>query len=119
MTVKLHDQMLLTPTAVHMLFESAELTVVSGAIYNVAHSLTVTPKFVHAIIRNKTTELNWPVDSEVVIPLMSSAGGCTIGWTATNVICALNALPSVADKTTGTPAAITAADWKVVLRAYA
>lgn len=95
-------------------FESAELAVVSGGAVSAAHSFGAAPKLFQAVLRCKTTEGGYAVNDEII--LMPTAA---FGANATNVYAALTGLPSIVPKAGGAAAAITAANWKIVLRGWA
>ncbi len=101
--------------------ESAETAVTGGAaVVNIAHGLGVVPKFFILALRNKTTELNYAVDDEIILASYGNPGNSNmqLAADATNVTIVTDATLRVCNKSTSTLTAITAGNWKYVVRAW-
>lgn len=106
-------------------WESAEQDITSGAVISVAHGLGRLPKDLQCIIRCITTDLGYTAGDEVQFGVGNQTATAYIApsnqWaSATNVGISLivHANPiAIAHKTTGTQAAATSANWKIVFRA--
>lgn len=106
-------------------FESTEQALASAV--SVAHGLSRTPILTYVILRCKTAEMGYSIADEVYIKTNEYSGGgggvvngnsifadsANIGWSTTTTT------PSINNKSTGTQGNITAANWRVVLRAWA
>ena len=101
-------------------YESSELTYVAGfSAYSGTHGLS-NPRFSHCILRNKTAEANFSVADEANLPNADNAS--TFSWisghNATTVFAAGGPI-RFGNKTTSTaPTTLTAANWRVVLKAW-
>lgn len=108
-------------------FVSAEQTITSGGSLTLAHGLPSKPPLIQAVIINKTAELGYSIGDEMVInSSQSNSGGSSNRGTSivadsTNVNIrygsALDWL-AIARKDTGASAAITIANWKLIVRAW-
>jgi hypothetical protein len=101
-------------------FTSTEQTVPGpGNIQTVAHGLGTVPRLLYVVLRNKTTELNYSVGDEVICegPIVSNS--MIVISDATNVVIQSIATIQLLNKSTGVAAAITNANWKYVVRAWA
>jgi len=102
-------------------FTSSETAITAaGATATVAHGLGAVPRSISVVVRNKTTELGYSVGDEVQCP-----GGTTLGFyiyaDATNVGLMLGATAGIAvpNRSSGNAiTAITAGNWKYVVRAW-
>jgi hypothetical protein len=101
--------------------ESAEIAVAANSLSSFAHGLGVFPKLVTVILRNKTAEGGWLVGNEVSLNDTDAVGswGLTVGCDATNVLLALAGTPRLVNNTTFAIFAITVANWRFVVRAWA
>jgi hypothetical protein len=77
------------------------------------------PRLLYVVLRNKTTELNYSVGDEVICegPIVSNS--MIVISDATNVVIQSIATIQLLNKSTGVAAAITNANWKYVVRAWA
>ena len=120
MTNKVPDSMQLTPAVdFKQRYISPNITISSGLVLPQAHGLSSIPALTQAHILCLTAELGYSIGDNVTITQGTASGGCIIAPDATNLTVFLQALPIIPNKSTGTPGAITAANWKLVLRAWA
>lgn len=105
-------------------FTSAEQTISAAGILAIPHGLGATPFFVQASIVCKIAELGYSIGDETLINSsvtdVLGPTGISISKTTTNIDVTFgnNAFPiHIINKGTGAAAAITAANWKLVLRA--
>ncbi len=98
-------------------FESAE-TALAGTGTNtaIAHGLGSVPRVIYVVLRCKTAELGYSVGDEV--QYVNRNSDATVSADATNVNITQNTAPGVVRRDTFTFLAITAANWKFVVRAY-
>lgn len=118
MTTKAHDAMLVTPSVVHYFFQSTQIAVTAGMIVSIGHGLGVVPTNVRASLLCLTSEQGYSIGDEVQLGVGTATGQAQVAADATNVTLLLQGTPTVANKSTGTPASITLADWKIILRAW-
>lgn len=105
-------------------FTSSDQTVTLSAALAVPHNLGAKPKLTQVTLKNATAEGGYSPGDEVI---MSSSGAVNSGNVspfslaidATNVTLAVGSAISLANKGTGANFAITAANWKWVVRAWA
>jgi hypothetical protein len=106
-----------TPT-----FTSSDQTVTFSSTLNVAHGLGQKPSLVMVTFKNATAELNYSVGDEIPFTGPSTGAATVSGPTAvfdtTNVTIVLQGSVRVPNKTTQTDSAITATNWKIVVRAW-
>ena len=99
--------------------ESGELAATASATVNLAHGFGVVPKTFRGVARCKTTEFGYAVGDEVQISDHTGNTGASICADATNVSCVISSGGIViVRKDTFATAAITAGNWKVVLKAW-
>ena len=105
-------------------FESSEQTLTASTTVSVAHGLGTKPKLMQAVIICKTAELGYSIGDEV---MAISRFEHFYGWVeipavycdSTNMGFVINAAIVVFRKDTQAHAAITLANWKLILRAWA
>lgn len=110
-------------------FTSSEQTITAAGSLTIAHSLSSTPELVQLHIINKTAELNYSIGDVLLINPAGNAIGSTsqdygnsVVLDSTNVnirFGADTAVYEVLNKTSGVSAAITPANWKLVVKAWA
>lgn len=107
-------------------FESAAQTLTAAGALTIAHGLGRKPILVIGVLKNAIAEQNYSIGDEFFIPLGAPDNGATQGIavipdaTNLNVRFANNAnMFNVINKTTGALAAITNANWTLLLRAWA
>lgn len=104
------------------LFTSAEFTIPSANTQTAAHGLGGQPTMIYSFLRCKTAELGYAVGDEVAwnAVLDSPGNSITATWAdATNVGVTGSAGVRIANRTSpGTATAITAGNWRVVIRAW-
>lgn len=106
-------------------FPSAEQTITSGGSLTIAHGLGATPVFWTILLICKTAESGYSVGdvTEVSGTQDSSVSyGLAVVPDAVNLVCRYGANANVfflLNKTTGAAAAVTNANWRVILRAWA
>lgn len=109
-------------------YDSGSQTITSGGPLTLAHSLGAVPKLVMAYLKCASTEHNYSVDDEFLVwGYQDNSGSGSIGVgvslvsDATNVNVRFGSNTNafyILDKTTGGIAAITNANWRLVVRAY-
>jgi hypothetical protein len=105
--------------------ESGQQTITSGGSLAIPHGLTVKPKSVQLALVCATAEAGYSVGDEVSIPpgpLMASDRGATITPDETNINVRFGSNASAMyalHKSTGQGAALTNANWRLVVRAFA
>jgi hypothetical protein len=106
-------------------FTSSEQTVTAASLISVAHSLGTKPKSVMLKLICKTAEAGYAVNDEVLVCDASSNGGVSLGLCAyldntTHVNVRIASGGVVAGhKTTGVTTILTAANWRLVIMAFA
>lgn len=108
-------------------FESTQQTITAGGLLTIAHGLAVAPKLVTAELVCITGELNWVAGDRLFIACgagsdSASNRGIGVFLDATNVGVRFGSAAGplvVNNKNSGATAAITPANWKLVIRAYA
>lgn len=118
MTTKLHDAMLVTPPALHYYYQSPQITITAGMVLPQTHGLLALPTQTMAVLHCITAEQGYAIGDEVRVGVGTATGQAQVAVDAANVTLLLQGTPSVPNKTTGTPASITLADWKIILRAW-
>lgn len=115
------DGSALTGIAGIVTFVSAEQTITNAADYTLAHSLGKKPIGAQVWIICKTAELNYSIGDEVLLPQQTGDYMCAVdGIDTTNVYLKMGASGIyVQNKTTGSAAAITNGNWKIIARAWA
>lgn len=101
-------------------FVSANQAVVAGSnLITVAHGLGAVPKLIFAHLKCTTAEQNYAVNDEVLVPYADDTGAAAINniADATNVYFN-GTLPRLRNKTTGSVFTPTAANWRMVLKAF-
>lgn len=106
-------------------FESTQQTITFAGALTIAHGMAVKPKIVYAVLQSIIAEFNYTIGDEVAINVGSSVEsaldcGLSIVPDATNlnVRFGTNGI-TIINKTNGNAVQITAANWRLVLRAYA
>ena len=108
-------------------FVSAEQTITAAGSLTIPHGLGASPSLVQCRLICKTTEHNYSVDDEVIVNPNSNdaAGTSSLGAAiipdATNISIRYGsgaAVFTIFNKTTGTAANITPANWKLIVRAW-
>ncbi len=103
-------------------FTSGELSAAADTVTDTAHSLGAVPTLVRVVLRNKTTEYGYAVGEEVDVGNdVDSNGadrGVTIASNATNVTIIHGEILRILSQATTNLVAITAANWKFVIRAW-
>lgn len=108
-------------------YESAQQTITAAGLLTLAHSLGVAPKLVQAELVCTTGELNWVAGDRMVIACGAGADsasnrGIAVYHDATNVYVRFGSAASpivIHNKNSGATAAMTIANWKLVMRALA
>jgi hypothetical protein len=108
-------------------YESAQQTITSAGALTLAHGLGVKPKLYFAVIQCTTAELGYSIGDELGISVghdgsSGEAQGISVVPDATNLNVRMGAGTNawtVIRKDTGVNAAMTRANWKLVLRAWA
>lgn len=107
-------------------FESAQQTITAAGALTLAHSLGVLPKLYMAVIICQTAELGYSIGDEVQVnPSVHGSSaesrGLSLVPDATNINVRFGSgtVMDVINKTTGGVGGITAANWKLVIRAWA
>ena len=111
-------------TTVTKAFTSSAQTITSAGLLTIPHAMTVAPKLIQTSLVCQTGEAGYSAADEVLCNLVVSDGTrqSAIYWDVTNIYIrqSLDAsLTTVANKTTGAVFAITNANWKLVVRAFA
>lgn len=107
-------------------YVSPELTITAGGLQTLTHGLGVSPKLVTATLVCKTAEAGYSVNDEVCVPVGPTLTDTNLtrnlsvikGTTSLAVKIAAS-LFVVMNQTTGTVSGIAAANWRLVVRAYA
>ena len=99
-------------------FKSAEQTIAAATQLTIAHGLAVVPTLMQVVLRNLTTEHNFPVGDEVV-PVTAGTRSIQIAADATNlyVTTGIDAV-QIINRVTGAVVTITNANWAIVARAW-
>jgi hypothetical protein len=118
MTTQAHDSMLVTPAALHSYYQSPGITITAGLVLPQPHGFASKPTLAVAYLRCITAEQGYSIGNEVQLGVGTAAGQGQLALDATNVTVMLQGTPSIANKSTGTPASITLADWQMYLRAW-
>jgi hypothetical protein len=105
-------------------FESAQQTLTQAGSLTLAHSLGTTPKLYMAVLQCTTGELGYSIADEVAVNpgVSDSARGISMVPDATNINVRFADSPTmfiVVRKDTGAVTTITAANWRLVVRAWA
>jgi len=114
-----------TPAGLTTSFTSTEQAITTAGTLTLAHSLSTAPNLIQAKIVCKTAELNYSIGDEVIVNNHEGGNseGNAITFDATNVYVrygsAGGGVYSLLNKTTGTSASITNANWKLVIKAWA
>jgi hypothetical protein len=108
-----------------MSYDSGEQTITNGGSLTLAHGLGATPRIMFPTFICKTAQLNYVADDEVFIDLsgrdatLANSRGMSFWNDATNINVRYGAsAPAILNKTTGSPAALTPANWRLIVRAY-
>ena len=118
MTTRAHDAMLVTPTVIHYYYQSPQITITSGLVIAQTHGLISAPPLAIAVLHCITAEQGYSIGDEVQVGVGTASGQAQVAVDAANVTLLLQGTPSVANKSTGVPASITLANWKLILRAW-
>lgn len=118
MTTRAHDAMLVTPSVIHYMYQSPQITISAGMVLPQAHGLLSTPTQVRAVLVCITAEQGYSIGDEVQLGVGVASGQGIVAADATNVTIILQGTPGIANKSTGLAGSITLADWKLVLRAW-
>ena len=108
-------------------YDSGELTITAGALTTLTHSLGVTPKICTFTLICKTGELGYSAGDEATIhggvQTALSGGyhfGVQLSCTSTQIAVRIGSSGiGLLAMSTGNAAAITPANWRLVIRAYA
>lgn len=107
-------------------FVSAEQTITVAGPLIIAHGLSVSPKLMQARLICKTAEHNYSINDEIIVsPFATDAVnsyGVSLVPDNTNINIRYGNVAGVfliLNKTTGTVASITAANWRLIVRAWA
>ena len=104
-------------------FVSAEQSVTSSGLLTIAHGLGVIPALLSQELVCKVTEANWAVNDVVRdIHYIGSASSFNLNLyaDATNIYGRFGSTGvACGNKTTGSVVALTAASWRIIVRAYA
>lgn len=119
MTTRAHDAMLVTPAALHNYYQSPQITITAGLVIAQTHALPTQPTQAIAVLHCITAEQGYSIGDEVQVGVGTASGQAQVAVDALNVTLLLQGTPSVANKSTGVPASITLANWKMILRAWA
>lgn len=118
MTTKVNDPMLLTPPSLHYYFASTPTPPTAGMVFAVPHGLIGIPTLLQAVLSCSITELGYSVGDQCLLSVGTAAGSGTLAVDATNIRVMIQGTPSIPNKTSGTPGAITLANWRVILRCW-
>lgn len=105
-----------------ILGESAEQTITSGTLTEVAHGLGARPRKVWGVLRNKVADAGYAVDDEIETFAYRGVSGDTeegvlVGADATNTFFTIGSSGiRLWNKNTGQNAGLTNSSWRVVLR---
>lgn len=104
-------------------FTSADQTITFSGGLTIAHGLGVMPTLVQARLKNAITDAGYSAGDELIFPagaqFGSSNAGLMIFPDATNLGVRFGPAMGVLGKTTGTNVSITAANWVLIIRAFA
>lgn len=107
-------------------YVSEEQVITAGGLLTLTHGLGVKPKLVTATLVCKTAEAGYSVNDEVCVPVgpiqtdTNNTRNLSVIKTATSLEVKIAAsLFVVLSRTTGTVSGITAANWRLVVRAWA
>ncbi len=105
-------------------FESAQQTITAGGLLTIDHFMDQPPKLILTSLICQTGEFNWIAGDEVqaIITAMDGTRQSAIFWDDTSVYVRMSldaSLCTVANKVTAGVSAITNANWKLVVRAFA
>ena len=116
----------LTGLAFSKAHESAELSIVAGGQFSYSHTLGGKPKIIAAFLLCKVAESNFVVGDETPIAVfgenISQPAGVQLTYSATAISGVFGTYSSTfqpLNKTLGSFAGITNANWRLVLRAFA
>lgn len=101
-------------------FVSAEQTIILSSMITIAHGLGAIPRGLGVFLRCKTAELNYAVNDEIRV---SDDSGNTrsiqLSADATNLYISIHAnAPQITNKLGGSQAAITLANFRIIVRAW-
>ena len=101
-------------------FVSGDQTVTFTSALAVAHGFGAKPKLTQVVLKNVTTESGYSVGDEIVNGLAEDGGtlGVNVVTDATNVTVLTQAAIRIYNKGTAAAVALTAANWKYVVRAW-
>jgi hypothetical protein len=92
-----------------------------GGTFTFTHGLSGVPQIIQAYMVCQTAELNYSIGDVVTVPWAGGNSGAYFVSgvvTSSNIVCRIgNSLPALMDKTTGSSTVITAANWKIRLKA--
>ena len=105
-------------------YESAEQAITANGALTLAHGLGAEPKIVVAVFVCKTAELGYSVGDKLQYASSNASSGSqdrgiVIVATSTNIEVRYGANILVLSKNAGVSSSLTAANWRLVLRAYA
>jgi hypothetical protein len=102
-------------------FQSAEQSVTASGNISQAHGLSAKPRFVQAVLINKTAEYGYVAGDEIAFYNYYRAGAFGFGvWSNnTNIGIATVNTPEIYGKTNNTLSSITLSNWRWILRAWA
>jgi len=101
-------------------YTSADQTITLAGLLTLAHSLGVAPKLISPRLKCTSTDAGFAVNDVVEINNSLNGGGQAIYSDATNIYIRFsNNAYNLPNKTTGINAALTSANWKLIMRAWA
>lgn len=100
-------------------FESSEQAISINANISVSHGLTGAPTLWQVVLRNKTAEFSYVAGDEVIRFYSTSGNVGASDWVnSTTIGVKLGGLPQVSSRTANVDGQITAANWRIVFRAW-
>ncbi|MER9506045.1 hypothetical protein [Mesorhizobium sp. M0579] len=103
------------------LYESPQQTITLAGPLTLAHGLGVKPKLVIPVLQCTTAEAGYSIGDELLFPSGGGTGnkGISIVPDATNInVRFSSSVPDITSKGTGAGTSISAANWKLVVRAW-
>lgn len=107
-------------------FVSSEQAITSGGLLTLAHLMGVKPKVIQFISICKTAEGGYAINDEIIVDTTDSGNagntGLCVKFDATNIIIRFGSAGTVwfyLDTSSGNRTALTNANWKLIVRAFA
>jgi hypothetical protein len=101
-------------------FQSADISIVYNTHPATAHGLGSKPLLVTMVLKNSTAELGYSIGDEITITSYdASTTTTTLIADSTNITISIGAGITMNNKNSNTRSALTAANWKIVVRAWA